>query len=427
MRKQAFPLLYVASAAAIVGCMDEMAGPHAGAAFSARVPRFTISVSISADTLLVGDSTRGVATVLDRSGALVTWRTIAWRSADTLIATVSSLGMVQARRPGETFIQASMGSASDRVALTVVAALPKDTIPTDTIPTDTIPTDTIPTDTIPASGEPQFESGMDRQHYSEGFEPYASASALPYAKTERYGMLAVDQGVANSGSRSLRIDWQNTGCLGGSDANVAIDKKVADTTSTDRNWYLRYHARFTPGYLFYWPSGLCSRGVGSKEVVIFRNSANTGGRITWSAITPQAACPSIYGSLLPGLRWHFSIDGEPGTTAPTQCSGSSSYRQHLAIAEKGPAALADGAWHRVTMHLRRETAPGAGDGLIRVWIDGILIMDYDGETAASPAFHQVFTRTMPVFNPIQYQSTFNAGAPQAQSRWFDDFLVWSRR
>jgi hypothetical protein len=422
MPQAAFRVLCLAGVAAIVACADELVVPQGGAPLSARTPRFSISVSITADSLAVGDSTLAAATVLDRRGKVVIGRTIDWASTDTSVATVSMLGLVRARRVGRAFIRGSTAGVSDQVALTVVAAAPIDSAPTDSLPTDSLPTDTLPPS---STGEPQFMLG-DRQHYSESFEPYASAAALPYAKTERYGTLVVDQEAASAGSRSLRIDWQNAGCLGSTDANVAIDKKVADTTSTDRNWFLRYHARFSPGYQFYWVSGLCSRGVGSKEVVIFRNSNNTGGRITWSAITPQATCPNILGNL-PGLLWHFSIDPEPGTTAPSQCSGSLSYRQHLAVLTKGPAALADGAWHRITLHLRRETAPGAGNGLIRVWIDGTLIMDYDGENAASPSHNQVFTRTMPLFNPIQYQSTFNAGAPQAQSRWFDDFLVWSRR
>ena len=445
MRKSSLPLLCAAVAVVIVGCADELVVPNGGAALLARAPRYSISVSINPDTVTVGDSTRAVATVRDRRGSVITWRTVNWLSTDTSIATVSPLGAVHARRVGQTLIQGSTGGATDRVAFTVVAAtptdtvprdsipsdsLPTDSIPRDTIPRDTIPKDTIPTDTIPdppaGAGEPQFAAGQDRQQYAEGFEAYASAAALPYARTEKYGTLVVDQAARSSGNRSLRIDWQNAGCLGSADGNVSIDKKVADTTSRDRNWFLRYYARFSPGYQFYWPSGTCSRGVGSKEVIIFRNSNNTGGRITWSAITPQAACPNIYGSSLAGLRWHFSIDGEPGTSAPSQCSGSLNYRQHLALAEKGPAALADGAWHRISIQIRRETSPGAGNGLIRVWIDGTLIMDYDGENSASPAFHQVYTRTMSMYNPIQYQSTFNAGAPKAQSRWFDDLLMWSR-
>ena len=364
-------------------------------------PVTAVAVSVASVTIQVGDSTLATAVVSGAGDVVLPDRAVTWSTSNSATATVNSAGWVKGVAEGAITVIATSETVSGNMGLTVV---PKPT----------------------ATGEPTFNAGQDTQHYSEGFEPYATVSALPYAKTEKFGSFAIDPTVVNSGARSLRIDWQNAGCLGNSDADVAIDKKVADTTSTHRNWFLRYFARFSPGYQFYWTTGSCTRGVGSKEVVIFRNSNNTGGRITWSAITPQAACPNIYGSALSGMRWHFSIDGEPGTTAPTQCSGSLNYRQHLALAEKGPTALADGNWHRITMQLRRESAKGAGDGLIRVWIDGTLIMDYDGEDAASPAFHQVFTRTMAIFNPIQYQSVINAGAPQLQSRWFDDFLLWSR-
>jgi hypothetical protein len=78
------------------------------------------------------------------------------------------------------------------------------------------------------------------------------------------------------------------------------------------------------------------------------------------------------------------------------------------------------------MRIREESAVDAGDGILQVWIDGVQIMNYDGGNAESPAFGKVYARTMTVFRPIQYQTVVNAGAPQEQSRWFDDVKVWYR-
>jgi hypothetical protein len=274
--------------------------------------------------------------------------------------------------------------------------------------------------------EPHIGAG-DVTVYADDFEGYANTTALlaAYAHTQTHGTITLDTTIVFGGGKSYRIDWSNDGCLGSADADVEIDKKSSDSTTTARDWYLSYEARFSAGYQFAWDQSLCIRGAGSKEVLSFRNSNNTGGRITWSAIKQSNECPDIYQNV-GGLLWHFSIDAEPGSTRPAQCSGSISYRQHLAQATKDPASLGDAQWHRVTLHLKRESAIDAGNGVIQVWIDSVLIMNYNGENSQSPAYHQVFTRTMPMFNPIQYQSILNAGAPQGQSRWYDDVKVWYR-
>jgi uncharacterized protein YjdB len=159
MRKTLVVVLGMAGAVAIAGCVDELVVPQAGAAFSARAPRFSISITLDPDTLAAGDSTRALAVVRDRRGGVVTGRTITWRSGDTTIASVSAIGMVQARRAGQTTIQASTADASDRVTLTVLGAV-TDSVPTDSVPTDSTGGPALPPYTLtPAGGQLSFLNG----------------------------------------------------------------------------------------------------------------------------------------------------------------------------------------------------------------------------------------------------------------------------
>jgi uncharacterized protein YjdB len=387
-----------AGAAVITATSEGVSGTHGVTVIP--VPVATVQVSPAAVQLQVGAKTTLVATARDANGALLSGRLFAWASGNVSVGTVDTAGLVTGVDTGGVSITATSEGKTGSAQVTVQVK--------------------------PPTGEPDLLAG-DVVNYSETFDQYASTAALKaaYAHTETHGTINLDTVVSFGGGKSFRIDWSNDGCLGSGDADVEVDKKVGDSVTTDRNWYLRYHARFTPGYQFAWDQSLCIRGAGSKEVLLFRNTNNTGGRITWSAIKQSNECPSIQANVS-GLLWHYSVDKEPGSVQPSQCSGSISYRQYLAQGSKDPASVADGQWHRVTIHIKRESAIDAGDGVIQTWIDGVLIMDYNGEDAGNPAFHQVFTRTMPLFNPIQYQSILNAGAPQGQSRWFDEFLVWHR-
>jgi hypothetical protein len=194
--------------------------------------------------------------------------------------------------------------------------------------------------------------------------------------------------------------------------------------------FVSYWARFTSGYLFRWPSGTTcasSGGNASKEFIIFRSGANADGRITLGQNTQSAQTVDLGRSDLFDLRWDFTINGEPGSRLPAT-EGKGYYRQYLADGggvDLRPARLGDGQWHRVTWRIRRETSVDAGDGVIQLWVDGQLLMDYVGSDPSNPAYRQVHTRTMP-FRIIQYQTVLNRGAPQAQSRWYDDVTIWRR-
>jgi hypothetical protein len=157
MRQASRFLLSFVGATLMVGCADDLVGPYGGAAFTARAPRYTLTVSTPDDTLASGDSTQATVTVLDRRGSIVTGRTVSWTSTDTSVARVSSMGMVYAKRAGQARIRASAAGASDDIPITVVNSAPTDTVPTDTttVPTDTTSVPSGPTQLALVSGDGQ--------------------------------------------------------------------------------------------------------------------------------------------------------------------------------------------------------------------------------------------------------------------------------
>jgi len=274
--------------------------------------------------------------------------------------------------------------------------------------------------------EPHYTPGSDSLAWHESFATYSSTTNLisSFSHKATDGSINLDKTTFFDDSQAYRVDFDSVGCLGAADADVLIEKSLPASDSRARNWYVSYEARWQSGYKFAWPrDGSCGRGNASKEMVNFRDTVTGNpGRITLSAIE-QAACPDFYGSLN-GLLWGFTIAAETTSVQPAACVGKGIYNQYLGIGTKDPESLADNQWHRITYHILKESAVDAGDGEIQMWIDGTLILNYDGTDPGNPAYHQVFTRTNGFGHPLQFPSILNAGAPQAQSRWYDAMSVW---
>ncbi len=98
--------------------------------------------------------------------------------------------------------------------------------------------------------------------------------------------------------------------------------------------------------------------------------------------------------------------GSPGSPNLWQNRGT-----HL-----NPSDLADDTFHRFTIFLDAGSAPNAGDGVLRIWIDGVLTHEYPGQTFNAASWDHF---TWPV--------TFNGGAAATESEWLDDLRIWARR
>jgi hypothetical protein len=250
----------------------------------------------------------------------------------------------------------------------------------------------------------------------EDFERYGSTAALKGSygdQREVGGSLNLDPTQAAGGSKSLRIDYVTSAAC--TDADVMVGKVFFADVQT---LMVRYRFRLTRGFRFQQPSAGCgSAGSSSTEFVLGRPQ-NGRGTVVLS-VAEDAPVPVLLGAL-PQARWQVTIKDVRATTTPAQPSAI--YRQHLRFSRLGPSAMADEQWHRLSLLVQRETSLGRGDGVLRVWVDGEAVLDYDGQVAG-PAQAQVFTGT-PVFGSFSYPTVLAPGASQAQSRWFDDVAIF---
>ncbi len=265
-------------------------------------------------------------------------------------------------------------------------------------------------------GGPREPTSSSQVLYTDDFERYANTTALKgsYGDQREVGASFVLDGMtAAVGSRSMRIDYgTDAGCQ---DADVFLSKVLSLTSPL--TVVLRYRFRFEQRFRFQQPATHCSgRGTSSTEFVIGR-VMNGRGTVVLAAASDQPL-PLVYPNV-PGLRWQVQVRDVRGLVTPAQPNVL--YRQHQRATRLGPAAVADGRWHQLSLLVQRETQQGLGDGVVRLWIDGEAVLDYDGSVGLAQG--KVFSGTAP-FGTITYPSMLAAGASQAQTRWFDEVLLF---
>lgn len=268
---------------------------------------------------------------------------------------------------------------------------------------------------VEPDGGPSEPTTSSQVLYADDFERYANTAAVKGSygdQREVQGALVLDD-LGDAGTRTLRIDYAADG--GCANADVFLSKVTAITSPL--TVVFRYRFKFEPGFRFQQPASHCAgAGVASSEFVIGRVM---GGRGTVVVSAGSDAPLPVISPGLSGLRWQVQIRDVRATVTPQEPHVL--YRQHLRVTRLSPSAVADGRWHRLAVLVQRETMPQAGDGRLRMWIDGEAVLDYDGSVGASAG--KLFTGT-PQFGQITYPSVLLSGASQPQSRWFDDVVLF---
>jgi uncharacterized repeat protein (TIGR01451 family) len=105
--------------------------------------------------------------------------------------------------------------------------------------------------------------------------------------------------------------------------------------------------------------GASSEGFSPKWIQHYHADVEGATRIQISSFKFAAGSPSL-GGLLPGDYWHVN-----------------SLANSLGLARNAPlwSDINDGVWHKFTTEVRANSAQGARDGVARMWVDGILVVD----------------------------------------------------
>lgn len=273
---------------------------------STASPGQTISVSPQTATVAVGATKQ-----LTRSGTAI------WSSSDTTIATVSSVGLVKAKKPGVVVISVTTGGP---------VAVSRITVPGTVVVTPPPP----PTDTTPAAPP---ASGIWRSHEPAGSITLAERSFTSIS--EGWGnaglTLASDASAPMSPASVLRVTYP-AGYAGGSAPGYA-----EATFSGSRVLYLTYWAKLSANFYGH-PTSFNKQLYtwANNAPLFFLDASGTGtGKLVPKAVLQGTPADAV---LLPNLD-----------TA---------------------AVIPRGRWYNVEVLLTGNTS-GLSNGAVDWWVDGV--------------------------------------------------------
>jgi uncharacterized protein YjdB len=354
-----------AGTASVIATIDGVSGYAQvtvnGAASVGDTTHTVASVVVSPDTatLRVGASRTLTATILDAQGAPLSGITTTWTSSAPSVASVNSNGVVTAVSVGEAAITGLSGGHAGTAAITVIAASG-----------DTGGS---------ASGEPTPGASV---LFQDDFESYQSAANLLSAYSHMNGEsgIQLDPTGGLNGSRAMRIDWaQRTPSSGCTDDDHLVEEGFSATPEI----YAQYDVRYGAGFVFDW-NGFSGCSGNAKK--LFLMPGGSGSRL----------------DLISENHHIVLYEDQVGYATGLQNVGS----------EFTPEMLGDGAWHRITIHARLSSSPGANDGIIEGWIDGVKHWSHPNPVSGSG------------YTYFQTPTVFNTGSPVAQSEWMDNLVVW---
>jgi len=349
-----------------------------------------------------GDDTSLTVTAVDSTGSATTTPTLTWATSDSAVATVSALGMVKAVGLGSATITASGANMSGTSKITVAqgpASPPSDSTPSDSTPGT-------PTQTANECGTPQ--SGWI---WCDDFEQNRLASYFEYVDDN--GSFVRADGVGVDGSAGMRVHFAQGQTSAGA-LHLAFGKTpqaafrpVDAGTTVYREIYWRMYVRNQPG----WVGG----GADKLSRAISFASSSSWAEAMIAHVWSSSAQPN-----------NLLIDPASGIDANGALK-TTTYNDFPNLSWLGPATATDpifdaahvGQWHCVEAHAKLNDA-GQSNGVFELWIDG-------KSEAQRTGLNWVGSFSTYGINAVFFENYWNAGAPQAEDRYFDNIVVSTQR
>ena len=350
-------------------------------------PAAPVTVSPSADTLLVGDSQQLVVLLKDGKGRPATMNDISWTSLNPETATVSPRGVVSGQAAGTAHIVATRAGESGTAVITVWPTR-KDTAECD-------------------APRPEWI-------WCDDFEKDRLTSYFEYASID--GDFVRLPGVGYGGSTGMRARFSHAGQVQAGFLHLAIGKTpspyfrpVDDGTRRYREIYWRHMIKFEIGWV----------GAGGNKMSRAQVLVNT----NWAQ---AATAPVSSGIISQGQPYRLGIAASSGTDAggtvrTTEYNDFAHYRRLATAWSRTPIFDQEhvGKWYCIEAHARLND-PGRSNGFFELWING-------GPEARIDGLNWQGAYTDYGINAVFLENYWNDGAPRPQERYFDNFIVSTER
>lgn len=346
----------------------------------------SVDVSPAALSLTTGASAGLAATPRDAGGAPLAGRTVTWSTADGGVATVDGGGTVSAVAAGATTITATVEGIVGTATVSVTA---------------------------PGGAGLADECGSPGPGWvwCDDFDQDRLGSYFEFDAAG--GSFQRTAGVGVEGSSAMRAQFA-PGQVGAGALHLALGRtpqaymRPADAGTADyRELYWRMYVRYDPGWI---------GGGGEKlsRAFIFASPS------TWA----QAMIAHVWSG--GANEAHLVIDpargtDEAGNLVTTQYNDFANMTWLGAQPSATPLfdAAHVGRWYCIEAHVRLNTA-GQSDGVFQLWID-------DGLEARRTGLNWLGAFADYGLNAVYVENFWNDGAPRAQGRTIDNFVVSTQR
>jgi Bacterial Ig-like domain (group 2) len=350
-------------------------------------PVESITLSPSADTLLVGDSQQLIAVAKDGKGRPLAGREVIWTSLSPETAAISPAGVVSGLVAGTAQIVATSEGKSAKAVLTVWATR-KDT------------------------GE--CDDPKPGWIWCDDFEKDRLASYFEYAAMD--GSFVRLPGVGYGGSAGMRARFSRKGQVNAGSLKIAIGKTpspyfrpVDAGTARYREIYWRHLVKLQAGWI-----GAGGNKLSRAQVLVDSN---------WSQAMMAHVWTGVMGD---GEPYRLGIAPASGTdasgTVRTIEYNDFAHFRWLGVAwSRTPIfdQMHVGKWYCVEAHARLND-PGRANGIFELWISGGLEARFEGLNWQG-AYSDYG------INTVFLENYWNDGTPQPQERYFDNFIVSTQR
>ncbi|MGH7532293.1 MAG: Ig-like domain-containing protein [Gemmatimonadales bacterium] len=277
----------------------------------------SISVSPASATVSVGGSQQLSAVLKDSAGNILTGRTVTWSSNAVQLATVSAVGLVAALVPGNLTVTAASGGKSGSASITVAVLAPP-----------------------PQSGSwPNEPSGMTL--YND--QPWSTWGAWQLNDNQSGNSILSTVSDAPFSPSGVFEDIFPVGTPGGGGGiSPGRPDFYFPTSSMPTEVYVGLWAKLSNPYQPH------SSGVQKLMYITDNND------ISFSALWLE-----IYGTQAP---MRVSMVDQFTVACPTV-----RFDPNVTQTPINP-----GEWHRYEVDFKMASSPSANDGVMRVWVDGVL-------------------------------------------------------
>jgi hypothetical protein len=319
-------------------------------------PVASITVTIASSTLVAGQTTKAVAFARDSLGNSLPDQIFTWQSSTPSVATVSTSGVVTAVANGAATITATSDGKLGTASLSVAAATPTPAAPL-------------------SPDEPVYNSATGVLIYTDPIDQYTTPHDMwlshlannipgPHFEQTDFGedvdsTILVSPGRGGTG-KALRLVYSGVY----QDAHswtLRNGPTLPDTTTH----FFSYNARVT-----------LSQPLGQNVIALKWFMAwHAQNRVQWNThdYLPCNVYPNTT-SRPPHTFWQVYDNG------PSACQGNQP------IGPYPDADVFDGQWHRYTYQYRPNTRTGSRDGVARMWVDGVKVIDISaGACATTPS------------------------------------------